>query len=88
MRHWHRLPIEAVGAPSLEALKARLDEALSSLSWHLAILPMADRCNRMGFKVPSNLSHSVILWFCEILNAARCPKKRLHIFLPLSVHSE
>ena len=31
--HWHRLPKEAVDAPSLEAFKARLDEALSSLIW-------------------------------------------------------
>jgi len=28
---WHRLPREAVDAPSLEALKARLDGALVSL---------------------------------------------------------
>ena len=28
-----QLPREAVGAPSLEQLKARLDRALSSLSW-------------------------------------------------------
>jgi len=26
-RHWHRLPREAVDAPSLEAFKARLDGA-------------------------------------------------------------
>ncbi|KFQ30289.1 hypothetical protein N332_10189, partial [Mesitornis unicolor] len=31
MRHWHRLPREAVDAPSLEVFKARLDEALGSL---------------------------------------------------------
>ena len=31
VRHWHRLPREAVDAPSLEVLKARLDGALSSL---------------------------------------------------------
>jgi len=29
--HWHRLPREAVDAPSLEAFKARLDGALGSL---------------------------------------------------------
>jgi len=28
---WHRLPREAVEAPSLETLKARLDRALSNL---------------------------------------------------------
>ncbi|KFO69285.1 hypothetical protein N303_06630, partial [Cuculus canorus] len=31
VRHWHRLPREAVGAPSLKAFKARLDGALGSL---------------------------------------------------------
>ncbi|KFW08672.1 hypothetical protein N326_01647, partial [Eurypyga helias] len=31
VRHWIRLPREAVDAPSLEVFKARLDEALSSL---------------------------------------------------------
>ena len=29
--HWDRLPGEAVGAPSLEAFKARLNGALSNL---------------------------------------------------------
>jgi len=29
--HWNRLPKEVVDAPSLEAFKARLDVALSSL---------------------------------------------------------
>jgi len=33
VRHWHRLPSEAVDAPSLEALKARLDGAVSSLDY-------------------------------------------------------
>jgi len=31
VRHWHRLPKEAVAAPSLAVFKARLDEALSNL---------------------------------------------------------
>ena len=30
VRHWNRLPREAVGAPSLEVFKARLDGAWSS----------------------------------------------------------
>jgi len=38
-RHGHRLPREAVGAPSLEAFKARLDGALGSLSWCGATCP-------------------------------------------------
>jgi len=31
VKHWNRLPGEAVDAPSLEVFKARLDGALSSL---------------------------------------------------------
>ncbi len=31
VRHWNRLPREAVDAPSLEVFKARLDGALSDL---------------------------------------------------------
>ena len=31
VKHWHRLPREAVAAPSLAVLKARLDGALSNL---------------------------------------------------------
>ena len=34
-RPWYRLPREAVGAPSLEVFKEKLDGALSSLSWCL-----------------------------------------------------
>ncbi|KFV96564.1 hypothetical protein N326_03255, partial [Eurypyga helias] len=31
VRHWNRLPKEAVDAPSLKVFKARLDVALSNL---------------------------------------------------------
>ncbi|KFR07349.1 hypothetical protein N306_14915, partial [Opisthocomus hoazin] len=31
VKHWHRLPREAVDAPSLAVFKARLDRALSNL---------------------------------------------------------
>ncbi|KFV13075.1 hypothetical protein N340_06026, partial [Tauraco erythrolophus] len=31
VRHWNRLPREVVAAPSLEAFKARQDEALGNL---------------------------------------------------------
>ena len=40
VKHWHRLPREVMGA-QWEALKARLDGALGSLSWGVAILPTA-----------------------------------------------
>jgi len=33
VEHWHRLPSEAVDAPSLETFKARLDRTLSNLIW-------------------------------------------------------
>ncbi|KFV56001.1 hypothetical protein N341_00314, partial [Tyto alba] len=31
VKHWHRLPREAVDVPSLEGFKARLDRALNNL---------------------------------------------------------
>ena len=39
--HWNRLPREVVDAPSLDALKVRLDVALGSLLWWLATLHIA-----------------------------------------------
>ena len=39
--HWNRLREEVVDAPSLEALKARLDVALGSLVWWLETLHIA-----------------------------------------------
>ena len=39
--HWNRLPKEVMGAPSLEAFKARLDVAPGSLVKWMATLPMA-----------------------------------------------
>jgi len=41
VRHWHRLPREAVAAPSLPVFKARLDGALSNLGWWKMSLLMA-----------------------------------------------
>jgi len=39
VRHWNRLPREAVDVPCLDAFKARLDVALDSLIWWVAVLP-------------------------------------------------
>jgi len=39
VRHWHRLCREVVDALYLEAFKARLAEALGSLSWSRAASP-------------------------------------------------
>jgi len=40
---WHRLPTEAVAAPSMAVFKARLDGALSTLVWWKGSLPTAGR---------------------------------------------
>jgi len=41
VRPWPRLPREAVAAPSLAVLKARLDGTLSNLVWWKESLPTA-----------------------------------------------
>ena len=41
VRHWNRLPREAVAAPSLAVFKARLDGALSNLVEWKVSLPRA-----------------------------------------------
>ena len=61
VRPWHRLPREAVAAPSLAVFKAGLDGALSTLVWWKVSLPMAGGWNEMIFKVLSNPNHSTIL---------------------------
>jgi len=43
VRPWPRLPREAVAAPSLAVLKARLDGAVSTLVWWKMSLLMAGR---------------------------------------------
>jgi len=40
VRHWPRLPREAVTAPSLAVFKVELDGALSNLVWWKVSLPM------------------------------------------------
>jgi len=41
VKHWNRLPREAVDDPSLEVFKARLGGALSNLVWRKTFLLMA-----------------------------------------------
>ena len=41
MRRWKKFPKEAVAAPSLAVLKARLDGAVSNLVWWEVSLPVA-----------------------------------------------
>ena len=58
VRHWNRLPSKVVNVPSLEAFKARLDEALSLVKG----VPAYSRgWNYMILRVPSNPNHSMIL---------------------------
>ena len=66
VRHWHRLPREAVDAPSLEGVQCQVGWALGSLSWWEAALPMAGGWGWVGFEVPSNPNHPVILCFLII----------------------
>jgi len=55
------------GCPIPEALKARLDGAMGSLSWWVAALPTAGGWSLIMFNIPSNLSLSMILFFYYIL---------------------
>jgi len=57
---WTCLPKEAVGAPSLQAFKARLDVALGSLGCWLATLHVAGGWNWMITVVLFNPGHSMI----------------------------
>jgi len=41
VKHWNRLPREAVDTPSPAVFKARLDGALRNLVWWKMSLPMA-----------------------------------------------
>ena len=61
VRHWNRLPREAVDAPSLEAFKASLDGAVINLVYREVSLPTAGGWNQMILKVPSDPNHSMIL---------------------------
>ena len=64
--HWNRLPKEVVGAPSLEAFKARLDVALGSLVWWLSTLHTAGGLkldDHYGPFQPSPFYDSVIYYY-------------------------
>ena len=61
VRHWNRLPSEAVDDSFLEAFKARLDGAVSNLVLREVSLPIAGGWNCMILKVPSSPNHSMIL---------------------------
>jgi len=52
VKHWSRLPREAVDAPSLEMFKARLDGALSNLIQRKMSLLIAGGLGWMASKGP------------------------------------
>ena len=70
VKHWPRLPREAVAAPSLAGLRARLDGALSTLGWWEGSLLMAGGWTQMIFKVPSNPYYSMILFHDSMISRA------------------
>jgi len=57
---WHRLPKEVVDAPCVKVFKTRMDRALGSLICWVATSPWQGVWKYMIFKVPSNLSQSMI----------------------------
>ena len=61
VRPWSRLPREAVAAPSLAVLKARLDGAWRTLGWRKGSLPVAGGWDWMIFEVFSNPNHLMML---------------------------
>ncbi|XP_046786839.1 uncharacterized protein LOC124418202 [Gallus gallus] len=61
VKHWDRLPSVVVNAPSLEAFKARLDGAVSSLVSREVSLPAAGGWNEVISEAPSKTNHSVNL---------------------------
>jgi len=64
VRPWHRLHRQSVDASSLEALKARLDGALGSLSWWVAALPTVEWCTGWSLK---SLPAQTIQWLVKVL---------------------
>jgi len=61
VRHWHRLPREVVGAPSMETLKVRLDGALSNLVCCRCPCSLQGSWPRWPLNVPSNSNVSMLL---------------------------
>ena len=57
--HWNRLPKEAVDAPSLKKIKARLDVALGSLVWWLVTLHIAGGLKLSGPFQPMPFYNSI-----------------------------
>ena len=67
VRHWNRLPWDAVDALSLEAFKARLDHALGNPCSCARPCSLQNSWTRWLLKVPFNSNKSMILWL-ELLS--------------------
>ena len=63
MMHWNRLPKEAVGAPSLEALRVRLEGALSTGLSCRCPCSLQEGWTQWPLKVPSNSIDSMDFLF-------------------------
>jgi len=50
VRHWNRLPRDVMDAPSLQAFRARMDQALDNLVELWVSLFIAGEMNWMAFK--------------------------------------
>ena len=70
--HWNRLPKEAVDAPSLEALKARLDVAPGSLVWWLVTLHIAGGLKLDGHCCPLQPRPFYDSMISDVFQAALC----------------
>jgi len=70
VRHWHRLPVPAVDAPSLEMFKARLYGVVGSLIWWVAT-PAHSR--RVTIRYLRSLPSQAILWFYDQISGPLCP---------------
>ena len=83
MRHWKRLPREAVDAPSLQLFKARLNEALGNLIRWVASLPMEEMLELAGVPFQSELFYDSLYFTLTVLhiNTYDSSIKLIHIFL-------
>ena len=63
VRHWHRLPREAVVVSSLETFKIGLDGVWAAWSDGWQLCSQQWGWDWRVFMVPSNPNHSMILWF-------------------------
>lgn len=68
------MPKEAVDASSFEVVKVRLDGDLGSLILWVGTPPSAGDWKWMTFEVPTNLSHSMILWLLWKRRVAEAPQ--------------